>query len=368
MPQHLARIEEKLSDRLTDDAKSVIRANLQKKFRSVFDRRVGKNIVDEEDLTLIIYGLAMRFTQKEILSEINTRRAKAGKSSILISSFEYYRKKYADVIDEVYAVTILRVSEIYKYADKVVRIAKISEMSAVIQNEVMTSMTVEGLTDMNLKGANTFLRFLNAMNQELGDVPVAKLIKYTTNKENNANNGDDNISLTEHQVKELMEKTISEQYKNQLPPSIAQQIQFDDYTICAWSDKVGAVYTCSNDKMTEGNSGAQCVVQAGKCSECPKFLNKTLLNNASWLETARDRGCTVGDIARLVGCRDHNLDTSAKVTEFLKKHEVSNRDPKLLGILNDHLMTTQTAQKHAQPIIPEYPINGEENRTISEPT
>src|SRR5690242_2953314 len=69
-----------------------------------------------EDRKQIVIGLAIRMTDKEILTMVNKQRRADGLVDADIANLNYHRAKYKDIIDEVYVYAAKRIGEVYSFA------------------------------------------------------------------------------------------------------------------------------------------------------------------------------------------------------------------------------------------------------------
>jgi len=283
----------------------------------------GSHVTIEEREEMII-GLALKMTDREILKMLNDARLEANKPIIQFRTLLYYRKKYSELIDEVYATAVLRIGDIYRFSDKLYRISRYNELAEVLRDKVMGDMIDEETpSERSIKLANLYLRLLDRVNVEMGGKTLLEGMIKRSGQENEDDGKD--INLTKEEVRALVKTEISERYSAQLPKSITDKIDFTDYTICANGEKMGDVVVCWNAKMTNDDLGSQCAIQSGKVQKCPKFLNITLLNNKDWLLNARSRKLTITDIASLAGCQEVDRDCHDRVTFHLKANDVIMR-------------------------------------------
>lgn len=325
--------EKQVAGRLTQELRDVIRANMPDKFiglqkdnRSLAAQNVNRYLRNE-DVEQIILGLALKFTTKEILHIVTEQRAKDGLPPIENHNLTYYRVKYSELIDEVYTVAALRIGEVYSNADKIVRIARYNELADALRTRVMEDVEGE-IDDLSIKKMNTYLRVLDRMNVEMGNVPMSKMIRRNPKEPDEDGTPDDGSGLSKEETMELIKKALDEKYRKQLPDAISEKLSFTDYTNCANGETLTGITVCWNDKMTDNDAGAQCPVQAGKVKKCPKFLNQSLLDNKEWLLTARQQGLSVAKIISLVGCEEWDVDVRNRVAWFLKKHDIIKMVPR----------------------------------------
>lgn len=274
-----------------------------------------------DDHKTIILGLAMRMTEKEILVMVNKSRRENGLIDADIQNLSYYRKKYGEIIDEVYIEATLRIGEIYSTADKMVRVARLHELAEVFRESVMEDAQGQGINTLTNQKANTYIRILDRMNVEVGAMPLAKMINRPNNKPNENNEPIDS-KLENAEIAELVKSAISERYEHLLPSAIEQKLDFTDYKNCANGEKLGEIIVCWHTVMTNNNKGSQCPIQAGTLQKCPKFLNKSLLNDENWLKRQRENKQTIADIATIIGCEEFDPEVREVIAFHLKKYEL----------------------------------------------
>jgi predicted house-cleaning noncanonical NTP pyrophosphatase (MazG superfamily) len=322
------KAESRIAGRLTQELREVIQAHMPDKFKGIQENRqlnAAKNVAStwlrDEDVEEIIIGLALKLTSKEILTIVSEKRQKDGLPPVESNNLTYYRTKYSEIIDEVYTLAALRIGEIYSNADKIVRIARYNELADALRTRVMEDIEGE-IDDLSIKKMNTYLRVLDRVNIEMGNIPMSKMIRRQQKEPDESGTPDDGIGLSKEETIDLIKKALNEKYKNQLPDAISEKLSFTDYTNCANGEQLSGVTVCWNDKMTDNDAGTQCPVQAGKVKKCPKFLNQSLLNNKDWLLNARKQGLSVAKIISLVGCDEWDVDVRNRVAWFLKKHDI----------------------------------------------
>ncbi len=310
-------------EQLSQEGLDIIDAHLSDKIDKFLDAK-NNLVFDEEerlrpiDRKRIILGLAMRFTNNEIIGMVNQYRSEENLPPVSIGHTAYYRKKYGDIIDEIYIENVVRINEIYKYADKVVRVARINELSDLYYSSIKNEFSISDgkvTSEINVQ-TNTLLRLFDRMKVEVGDPSVNGMLRRNNrNKEKHADNSEfEDISLDKNDVSQLLEK----RYANQLPSSIEKKIDFTDYNHCANGEKSGEMVCCWHKGITKGNTGSQCKVQSGEIQKCPKFLNSSLLDNIEWLRTQRERKQSVEDLAFMVGCTEYDPEIRDIIADKLK--------------------------------------------------
>lgn len=313
---------------VTDEMRSIIEAEMgDKLLRTTGDPEKDRYALRRSDLEEIILGLAMRLTEKEILHIVNDNRREAGLEAVSVS-IAYYRKKYQDIIDEVYANATLRIGEIYRYSDKMIRISKYNDLAEALQQRVQSRLE-NPAADMEetLKMTNTFIRVLDRLNIEMGSPTLGKLA-LTRNRpwEKPEEEKPVPVNLTKEEMKELTRESIKERYKNQLPAVVSEKLSFTDYELCAFGEKLGDCHVCWSSKMTKGDAGSQCVVQKGEVKRCPHFFNRTMVDNRPWLENMREHS-SFKQIAYAAGCTEYDDEVDDRLKYFFKKNGLPLKKP-----------------------------------------
>lgn len=281
---------------------------------------IGKTLgLTEDERDYILVGLALRFTDRQIISSLNEKRKQAGLQQTVLLNLLYYRKEYKELIDDIYVVTATRIGELFRFADKVHRIQVYNRLATGLEKAVIPAFDTGVIDENDIKLGNMLLKVMDRMDSEMGSKPLTGMLRkvnYLDDDKPTAGN------ISQKDAIDLIKQELDSRYKAQLPQAIEAKVNFTDYTLCANGEKMADVFVCWNSVVTDNNSGCQCPVQAGKLQECPKFLNKSLLDSKQWLFSARERRNTIEDIAYLVGCKEYDQEIRDRVAYFLKKHEV----------------------------------------------
>jgi len=278
--------------------------------------------IEFDDKTTIVVGLALRLTEKEIIVILNHRRKEKGLDPVNIKTLSYYRKKYAEIIDEIYIEATLRIGSIYKFSDKLYRISRYNELATMLRNVSVQSLKF-GIDDDGLKVINLYIRTLDRLNVEMGSKSLGDMIRRPLPD-------DENLPKTlssKEEAKEALAELLDDRFAGQLPEHISQKMEFTDYENCAFGEKMGEIHVCWNDKITENNRGTQCHIQSGQIRKCPKFLNKTLIDNVIWLKNCRDEDITIRKIALLAGCTEFDEEVGLKINHFFHKYGIRGGKP-----------------------------------------
>jgi len=83
----------------------------------------------------------MRQNQQEILRTLGVYYGKKGEVLGRIR-FDYYRRKYKDIIDEVWLTAFMRISEVYGFADKVKRVGTYNELANVMNHQILGTLAL----------------------------------------------------------------------------------------------------------------------------------------------------------------------------------------------------------------------------------
>lgn len=314
-----------LEESLTQELRSVIDTELNETFQRKLRTQPGD--LRYEDKCTILIGLALRLTEKEITAVINKQRAEIGLKPFSEKGIYYYRKQYGELIDQIYTTCVLRIGEIYKFADKFYRISRYNELADVLRQTVISDFDTE-INDMSIKKANLYIKVLDRLNTEMGNVSLKDMVRRLPKEELEEDNPEAAISLSKDDVKLLFDEIIKDRYSTQLPIPISRKIEFTDYLNCANGEKMSDnTVLCWNDKMTGDKAGSQCPVQAGSVQKCPKFLNRVLLDNPEWLMETKRQHTSIKHVAGLVGCTEYDTDIRDRVAYFMKKHDIIGRIP-----------------------------------------
>jgi hypothetical protein len=268
----------------------------------------------------------MKFTQVEIIAMVNNQRRKEKLPDVQYSNLGYWRKKFAHIIDEVYAVTVLRIGEIYSTADKIVRISRYHELAQYFREAVIGDFEVNSVDDFTIKKSNVYVRILDRINSEMGDTPLNKMIRHTP-KESFEDSKD--VPLTKDEMQDLVKKELDQRYAAQLPSAIQEKIEFTDYFNCAHGEKLGEVINCWHSLACDNDKNGQCSVQTGKTKKCTKFLNHSLLNDKDWLQKQRENGISLLKIGGIVGVMEYDVECRDRIVQYLNKFKIYNASANL---------------------------------------
>lgn len=319
---------------ISDEAQSIIEASLGAKLAEFEDFKRENPNLTLDDKRDILLALALRHTNREIYELVKANHELRELPEVIKSSvypvITQYRARYQDQIDEIYVTCVVRIGEIYSFADKLSRVGRYNEMATALEPIVMRDMRSADNWDKDKKEkAGIYLKILNQINIEMGSKPFGEMFKKLLPGERGVN-GDTDTPTPE---KEDVMAILNDRWKNQLPDAnISSEVSFSDYSNCANGEKLATgVVICYNAKMTDDNLGAQCSVQLGKCVKCPKFLNNSLLNNQEWLTTTRKNGITARVISELCGSTEWATDQRDRILFFLRKFGIQqfNRKPKV---------------------------------------
>jgi len=282
----------------------------------------GQDPVTMSDREIIVIGLALRMTNNEIARMVNDERKKYDRPAITGFSISYYRKKYSDLVDEVYSEIAVRIGEIYTYADKLKRIGRYDELAQLMRQKVVAEFEGAGEpSETALKIANLYIRVLDKLNAEMGGKSLLDGMIQRRGEDNLPDTG-----LPANDMKEVIQDTLEARYANQLPERSMTKIKWSDYTVCALGEKLGDMVVCWHSGMTQGDPGTQCPIQAGKTQQCPKFINRTILDNRDWLHNVRIKNeMTIREIAVACGCEQADKEVYDRIVHYLHKHDVPYR-------------------------------------------
>lgn len=314
--------EKELATEIIDRVGSIIAQELGENWYKKTNLDDGKHI-EHEDRKSIVIGMALRMTEKEILKMVNDRRVKANLPLLIPTNLYYYRKKYAEIIDQVYANIAFRIGETFRFADKIFRISRMSDLAEILYEKAVDGLrnNVGGPDDVTLKLTNLYLKASDKINQEMGGKSLVDHFKPHTKQD------DEDEKLPDLLEKDDVSLILNEKYGAQLPKAITQKIEFTDFTNCAQGEKFGETYACFNGTMTKDDRGSMCPIQKGDIKICPKFINRSLVMNRDWLLKARERRLTIRDMIALAGCAEPDKDSFDRMVSFLKSQDVFKHRP-----------------------------------------
>ena len=318
-PQIPVPVKENAST-IVKEAESVIESYFGRRLKQQYTANEDGVKFEDVERNEIIISLAMKMREQEILDSLNTKRKAAGLNPINLRNLSYYRKRYGELIDEVWMTCFTRITEIYSFTDKLYRLARYDELAKLAHQNVLPDFQSGVVTDLSLKKGNFFLKLMLAINTEMGDVDYNKMIKHGKP----LSDPEEEQIADKNDISAMVKAAINDKFGGQLPDVISKKYTFSDYTNCAFAEKLGESFTCWNDKASDKNQGSQCSVQSDKIQVCSCFMNKSLLDNKDFLTRAKERHNTAKDIAVLVGLAPENYDDDAraKVIYYLKKHDI----------------------------------------------
>jgi hypothetical protein len=276
--------------------------------------------VTTEDRRNILIGLAMRMTYVQINNLVNTARKARGDEPINVG-IARYKKNYGDLIDEIYGIIATRIGEVYKYADKAVRIGALNDMADVLRDSVMDEFNARIEDEMTIKKGNLFIKVLDRLNAEMGGKSLFDAMSRRIPSDDSTERGKAE-TFSKADIVQAVTQSVEDRYAGQLPPAIKSKISFTDYTACANGEDLSGVTMCWNQAMNKIAGGDQCAVQCSKVEQCSKFLNKNMVNNKAWLEHVREQRMTMKQIAIACGCSEYDAEIRGRVIYFLNKFEV----------------------------------------------
>lgn len=344
--------EKELATELVDRVAQIVTVDIGESWFKKTNIEDGKHI-RVEDRKFIIIGLALRMSEKEILRIVNEGREKDNQPKLMPINLYYYRVKYAEIVDQVYATVALRIGETYRFADKIFRISRYNELAEILFEKSVDGLknTVGGPDDMTVKLTNLYLKTSDKINQEMGGKSLLDHFKPHQKK--------DETEIEDANIvdKNDVEAILQERYGAQLPKAITQKIEFTDFTNCVQGEKMGDIYACFNGVMTKNDRGSMCAVQRGEIQLCPKFINRSLVTNREWLMSARERYLTVKDMIVLAGCTDPDKDSFDRMVYHLKNQDVFKHKPQ------DSWVEKEITNGKSEPVITsEAPEIGEGTR------
>lgn len=178
----------------------------------IYDRETGAaGHFDGDEVRFIIIGLAVRMREEEIYAALKVERDKAGRTMPSERSLSYYRKKYTDLIDEVWATFAMRIGDVYSYTDKVYRLGKWQELTSALEGYVVQNIKAGGVDKTLIAMTNLYMNAMRNINAEMGGVPLEKI---STRKpsEDNEKSIVDGVD-----VKKVLEDLVNKRFEAQLP-------------------------------------------------------------------------------------------------------------------------------------------------------
>jgi len=196
---------EKISSQVTDEMKSSLLSRIKM-------TRQGKTL-DNEDAAELLMGLALRISDREVLNIVNARLQAKGLKLQDATTITYYKRQYSDLIDEIWAQGMMRIGEIYCFADKFHRIHKLNKLALALEMK-MNKYLEFGYDDTTHKVINTWMRVLTKMQEETGFFTV-KDVQNKLKEQGPTDNidTDEKIPLTKQELIDLM----AGRFQNQLP-------------------------------------------------------------------------------------------------------------------------------------------------------
>lgn len=292
-----------------DQVASLIKANAPE---SIFAKPLRK--LTQDDLETLLIGLVLRLSDAEVAKTVNEQRTERKEEPISHNLVFHYRKQYAAEIDSLYALAAMHVGEIFKYADKLFRIGRYDALASLLDGHV-TSAFEGSPNEFDLKVGNLYIKVLDRLNVEMGNRPMGNIVRPPEEE------GQDKLESAET-TKAQIGALIDERYHKQLPRGVHSKISFSDYTVCANGEKLGETYACWNERAAHEGS---CAVHLGKVKTCPKFLNRSLINDKNWLVETRRKKLNLESVARLAGCTEYDHDIRDRVAFYMKTHDVIQR-------------------------------------------
>jgi len=280
-------------------------------------KREGDKL-DIEDRKSLMIGVLLKMDTASLNTFVNDRRKGRDLEPILVDRRDIYdfRKGYAELIDQAYIAVATYIGDLHPYADKIHRVGLYNDIIEALED--IPSELALGATELTVKKANLLLKTMGALNAEMGDKTLLDFFRPKGKKYSIEDEGKEKTFS-----KDEVEKLLTEKFSNQLPVATSKKIEFTDYTNCANGESLNGNTICWNDSMCGGSGGKICAVQNGDIQRCPKFLNKTLLEDKEWILRMREKvGLNYRDIAMMCGADKLDDDIKEKLKYYFAKHGI----------------------------------------------
>jgi hypothetical protein len=205
-----------------------IASNVSMEAISVIDAYVGekldrKNLVyrgdtgaaghlEDDEVKFIIICLAVKIDEETIFNTIKEERERNGKQVPLIRTLAYYRKKYADLIDEVWVTVATRIGEVYSFTDKVYRLSRYNELATALEQYVVPNIKNGDVDKTLLQATNIYMNALRNINAEMGGVTLEKASSTKKLPEHEIPTVEGEVD-----VQKVLEDLVKKRFENQLP-------------------------------------------------------------------------------------------------------------------------------------------------------
>lgn len=204
---------------ISDEVRSIVRQELGKRLDSE-NSEVGRSGIrmPGEDREIIIIGMALRFSHVEIQRLIDIDRELRGDPPLKILTWQFtrMREQYGELIDEIYAVTVVRIGEICSFADKTYRVSRLNEFAVLLEKQVITALQLGNIADIDVKLGNLYLRVMEKMNMEMGGKTLIDMLKIAQSPRSKVL-GEETDTFTKEEVKDMFSRAIKDRYRGQLP-------------------------------------------------------------------------------------------------------------------------------------------------------
>jgi hypothetical protein len=208
--------QERIARNISNEAMSVIESyaseKLDRKNLVYLGDTGAANHLEENEVRFVIIGLALRIDEETIFNSIKEEREKEGKQVPYIRSLSYYRKKYAELIDEIWVTVATRIGEVYSFTDKVYRLSRYNELANALEDYVIPTIKA-GIIDKSLAVAtNLYMNTLRNINAEMGGITLEKVSTRKPSQDKEQTVVVDGVDVTK-----TLEDLVAKRFQAQLP-------------------------------------------------------------------------------------------------------------------------------------------------------
>ncbi len=143
-----------------------------------FTRQIESGPKTTQVRELILIGLALRMSKEEIeqqvLKEIPDAKLEDAQGSLVT----YYRRKYREAIDELYAVVATQIGDVYRYTDKLYRLSRFNSLVDAADKVLAPRLNAGIMDDITFKTGNLYIKLMEKINFEMGNQNIGRLIRF----------------------------------------------------------------------------------------------------------------------------------------------------------------------------------------------
>jgi hypothetical protein len=175
-----------------------------------FTRELDSSVKTTQVRELILVGLALRMSREEIEKQVLKEVPDAKLNDAQGSLVHYYRRKYREAIDELYAVVATQIGDVYRYTDKLYRLSRFNSLVDAADKVLSPRLQAGLMDDVTFKTGNLYIKLMEKINFEMGNQNIGRLIRF-------APKGMEKESQS-------AETFFKEKFAGQLPPGFMEKL------------------------------------------------------------------------------------------------------------------------------------------------